>query len=59
MLSLFVRSWIKEILNFLKLCNLFSATANTSLDFTNVYETILNQRYSFSEQVQTVMKSYQ
>ena len=32
----------KEILNFLKLYNLYSATEYALLDFTNVYETILN-----------------
>ena len=42
MLSLIVRSWFKEILNFLKLYNLYSAMAYALLDFTNVYETILN-----------------
>ena len=36
MLSLFVLSWFKEILNFLKLYNLYSATAYTLVDFTNV-----------------------
>ena len=50
---------INEILNFLELYNLYPATAYALLDFTNVYETILNQRYSFSVQVQTVMKSCQ
>ena len=49
----------KEILNFLKLYNSYSATAYALLDFTNIYETILNWRYSFSVQVQAVMKSYQ
>ena len=40
MLSLFVLSWFKEILNFLKLNNLYSATAYAIVDFTNV--SILN-----------------
>ena len=37
---LFVLSWFKEILNFLKLYNLYSATAYALVDFTNV--SILN-----------------
>ena len=40
MLSLFVLSWFKEILNFLKLYNLYSATAYALVDFINV--SILN-----------------